>query len=77
MMFWNTTFNRKYTFQSDVKYRTAIAKLLIFYAFFIPLSTWGGNTLVDMQWNAYVILFITMGVNLTLAFFYNKYVIYR
>ncbi|MBU1020944.1 MAG: GtrA family protein [Firmicutes bacterium] len=31
LVLWNTTFNRKYTFQSTVKYRTAVSKLMLFY----------------------------------------------
>lgn len=77
LVLWNTVFNRKYTFQSTVKYKTAVFKLMIFYLFFTPLSTWGGDTLIKLHWNAYIVLVATMVINLILAFFYNKYYIYR
>ncbi|MBN2605342.1 MAG: GtrA family protein [Bacilli bacterium] len=77
LVLWNTTFNRKYTFQSTVKYKTAVSKLMLFYLFFTPFSTWGGNALIQQEWNAYGVLVLTMVINHVLAFFYNKYFIYH
>jgi len=77
LILWNTTFNRKYTFQSTVPYRVAIAKLAGFYVIFIPVFTVFGDALTNHGWNEYLVLAITMLANLVLAFFYNKHVIYH
>jgi len=55
LVLWNTTLNRKFTFNSSVKYRTAVSKLLLFYLFFTPLSTWGSDWLITLHWNAYLV----------------------
>jgi len=77
LILWNTTFNRKYTFQSTVPYRVAISKLVGFYVIFIPVFTVLGDALTNHGWNEYLVLAITMLANLVLAFFYNKHVIYH
>ena len=77
LVFWNTFWNRKFTFRSTVKFRIAIYKLVVFYLFFIPIFTWIGDGLIRHGWDEYLVLILTMICNLVLAFFYNKHVIYK
>ncbi|QMS85127.1 GtrA family protein [Candidatus Xianfuyuplasma coldseepsis] len=77
LVIWNTYWNRKYTFQSDLLFRTMVMKLMLFYVFFIPLSTIFGDVLTKNSWNEYLVLGMTMIINLSFAFLYNKYYIYK
>jgi hypothetical protein len=52
--------------------------VLLFYAFFTPATTILGDWLVeDKQWNEYLVTGINMGLNLTLEYLYQRYVVYR
>lgn len=75
---WNFTFNRRYTFRSDANITRAMLLVLAFYAVFIPITTVLGNWLAeDMLWNEYLVTGINMGLNLTLEYLYQRYVVYR
>ena len=75
---WNFTFNRRYTFKSDANITRAMLLVVTFYAVFIPVTTVLGNWLVeDMLWNEYLVTGINMGLNLTLEYLYQRYVVYR
>ena len=73
---WNFTFNRKFTFQSANNVPIAMAKVLAFYAVFTPLSTWGGDVLVAVGWNEYIVLGGTMILNFVLEFLYDRFVVF-
>ncbi len=73
---WNFTFNRKFTFRSANNVPIAMAKALAFYAVFTPLSTWGGDALVAIGWNEYVVLIGTMILNFVLEFLYDRFVVF-
>lgn len=73
---WNFTFNRKFTFRSANNVPVAMAKALAFYAVFTPLSTWGGDALVAIGWNEYVVLIGTMVLNFVLEFLYDRFVVF-
>ncbi|MBQ5748817.1 MAG: GtrA family protein [Oscillospiraceae bacterium] len=73
---WNFTFNRKFTFRSANNVPVAMAKALAFYAVFTPLSTWGGDALVVIGWNEYVVLIGTMLLNFVLEFLYDRFVVF-
>lgn len=73
---WNFTFNRKFTFRSANNVPVAMAKALAFYAVFTPLSTWGGDALVAIGWNEYVVLIGTMILNFVLEFLYDRFVVF-
>ena len=73
---WNFTFNRKFTFRSANNVPVAMAKALAFYAVFTPLSTWGGDALVAIGWNEYVVLIGTMLLNFVLEFLYDRFVVF-
>ena len=75
---WNFTFNRRYTFRSDANIKRAMLLVLAFYAVFTPITTVLGNWLAeDMLWNEYLVTGINMGLNLTLEYLYQRYVVYR
>ena len=68
--------NRKFTFRSANNVPVAMAKALAFYAVFTPLSTWGGDALVAIGWNEYVVLIGTMLLNFVLEFLYDRFVVF-
>ena len=75
---WNFTFSRRYTFRSDANITGAMLLVLAFYAVFTPITTVLGNWLAeDMLWNEYLVTGINMGLNLTLEYLYQRYVVYR
>ena len=74
---WNFTLNRKFTFKSTANVPIAMAKIAIYYAIFTPLSTWWGDALTNINWNAYLVLFLTMFTNLVTEFLVTKYIVYK
>ena len=74
---WNFTFNRKFTFQSASNVPKAMLLVLAYYLVFTPLSTWGGDALEGAGWNEYIVLGITMLVNLSTEFLYDRFVVFR
>lgn len=74
---WNFTLNREFTFQSANNVPLAMAKVFGFYCVFTPLSVWWGSALTGAGWNEYLVLFGTMGVNLTTEFLYDRFFVFR
>ena len=75
---WNFTLNRKFTFQSASNVPVAMVKVLLFYAVFTPLSTIGGNYLVEsLGWNGDLVLIISMLLNFVLEFLYQRYFVFK
>lgn len=75
---WNFTFNRRFTFKSDANIPQAMMLVLAFYAVFTPTTTLLGNWLAeDLMWNEYLVTAINMGLNLSLEYLYQRYVVYR
>jgi putative flippase GtrA len=74
---WNFTLNRKFTFKSAANVPIAMTKIAIYYAIFTPLSTWWGDALTNIAWNAYLVLFLTMLTNLISEFLVTKYIVYK
>ena len=74
---WNFTFNRKFTFKSANNVPIAMLKVAAFYAVFTPLSTIGGNALVNAGWNDFLVEALVMLTNFITEFFYSKYVTFR
>jgi len=61
---WNFTVNRNFNFKSVVNVRIGMAKVLVYYLFFTPLSTWWGHLLTDgAGWNHNVVLVGTILLN--------------
>ena len=83
---FNFTVNRKFTFKSAANVPVAMLKVAGFYCVFTPLSTWGGN-LLDVwlkanypaiaSWNEYIVLGLTMVLNLVTEYLFCRYFVYR
>lgn len=74
---WNFTLNRKFTFQSASNVPVAMVKVLLFYAVFTPLSTLGGNYLVEsLLWNEDLVFILTMLLNFVLEFLYQRFFVF-
>ena len=74
---WNFTINRKFTFKSANNVKIAMLLVLAFYAVFTPVSTILGNLAENAGVNEYLVLGITMVLNLVLEFLFTRYVVYR
>ena len=83
---WNFTFNRRYTFKSAANVPVAMLKVAGFYCVFTPLSTWGGEWLdtwlkasfpAIASWNEYIVLALTMVLNLVTEYLFCRFFVYR
>lgn len=74
---WNFTLNREFTFKSANNVPVAMLKVAAFYAVFTPLSTWGGQVLANHGWADFAVLALTMALNLTTEFIYDRFVVYN
>lgn len=77
---WNFTLNRKYTFRSAANVPVAMAKVAVYYLIFTPLSTWWTAALTEpsygIMWNEYVVLVITMLINFSTEFLYDRFFVF-
>lgn len=74
---WNFTFNRKFTFRTISNVGIAMLLIVAYYAVFTPLSTWWGDALTGVGWNEYLVLAITMVINLVTEYLFYTFVIYK
>lgn len=75
---WNFTFNRKFTFKSASNVPIAMLKVLGFYAVFTPLSTLWGDALTEKaHWNEYLVLALTMAINMITEYLFCTFVVFR
>ncbi len=74
---WNFTFNRKFTFKSTNNIPIAMALVFAYYCVFTPLSIWWGNVLTNVGWNEYLVLILTMIINMATEFLWTRFVVYR
>ena len=74
---YNFTLNREFTFKSAANVPVAMLKVAGYYLVFTPLSAWWGQALSDIGWSEYLVLFLTMVVNLITEFLFTRYVVYR
>lgn len=74
---WNLTVNRKVTFKSTANIPVALLKIIAFYAVFTPVTTVGGQWLVNGGWNEYVVQILSMLLNFVTEFLYQRFVIFR
>ena len=74
---WNFTFNREFTFKSASNVNVAMLKVAAFYAVFTPATVLGGQALVNVGVDAFIVEGLTMILNFVLEFLYCKYVVYR
>ncbi|SDA62679.1 Putative flippase GtrA (transmembrane translocase of bactoprenol-linked glucose) [Butyrivibrio sp. INlla18] len=74
---WNFTLNRKFTFQSANNVPIAMMKVALFYAVFTPVTTIGGNYLVEsLHWNEYLVTGINMIINLSTEYLYDRFIVF-
>ena len=74
---WNFTINRKLTFKSANNITIAMLLVALFYACFIPLSSWFTNVANNAEINEYIVEAIVMVSNFILEFLYCRFVVYR
>ena len=74
---WNLTVNRKVTFKSSKNIPVALPQILAFYAVFTPATVCGGQWLVDIGWNSYLVEALTMVLNFVLEFAYQRFIVFR
>lgn len=74
---WNFTFNRKFTFKSAANVPKAMFLVFLYYCVFTPVSTLGGSALEGIGWNEYIVLAISMALNMITEFLYTRFVVYR
>ena len=74
---YNFTINRKFTFQSAANVPIAMLKVFLYYLVFTPLSTIGGNFLVEsLGWNEYLVELLSMLLNFITEFLFTRFVVY-
>ena len=74
---YNFTINRKFTFHSATNVPIAMLKVALYYLVFTPLSTWGGNYLVETaHWNNYLVEALSMVLNFVTEFLFTRFVVY-
>ena len=75
---WNFTLNRKFTFQSANNVPIAMLQVLAYYMVFTPVSTKGGNYLVEtLHWNEYIVTGLNMILNFVTEYLYDRFVVFR
>lgn len=75
---WNFTINRRYTFQSAANIPLAMLKVFGFYCVFTPLSTIAGAYCTgSFGMNEYLVLFLTMVLNLVTEYLFCALFVYR
>ena len=75
---WNFTLNRKFTFHAANNVPIAMMKVALFYLVFTPLSTWWTALLTgdSVGWNEYLVLALTMAVNFTTEYLYQRFFVF-
>ena len=73
---YNFTVNRKFTFKSAANIPKAMMKVFGYYCIFTPLSTWWGEALTTIGWNAYIVLGGTMITNFVTEFLFTRFVVF-
>ena len=74
---WNFTFNRKYTFKSVANIPLAMLKVFGYYLVFTPVSIWWTVKLTNLHYNEYLVLLVTMIINLGTEYIFDRYVVYK
>ncbi|MCQ2751534.1 MAG: GtrA family protein [Coriobacteriales bacterium] len=75
---WNFTLNRSFTFKAANNVPIAMLKVAAFYCVFTPVTTIGGDYLAEtVGLNEYVVLGLTMALNITTEFLYDRFFVFR
>ena len=74
---WNFTLNRQFTFKAANDIPTAMMKVAAFYLVFTPVTTVGGNYLVEtVGWNEYLVTGISMILNFLTEYLYDRFFVF-
>lgn len=74
---WNFTLNRQFTFKAANNIPVAMAKVAAFYVIFTPITTIGGNYLVDtIGWNEYLVTAMNMVLNFATEYVYDRFFVF-
>lgn len=74
---WNFTLNRNYTFRSATNVPIAMAKVFGYYLVFTPITTIGGNYLVEtLHWNGTLVTIMNMVLNLITEYLFDRFVVF-
>ncbi|MBP5637689.1 MAG: GtrA family protein [Bacteroidales bacterium] len=74
---WNFVINRRFTFKSTVNIPVAMLKIFGYYLVFTPVSTWGGDYLVEtLGWNEYLVTALNLVFNLVTEYTFQRLVVY-
>ena len=74
---YNFTVNRKFTFHSAANVPLAMFKVFLYYCAFTPLTTIGGNFLVEsLHWNDFLVEALSMVLNFITEFLFTRFLVY-
>ncbi|WP_299121512.1 GtrA family protein [uncultured Eubacterium sp.] len=74
---WNFTLNRQFTFKAANNIPVAMAKVAAFYVIFTPITTIGGNYLVEtIGWNEYLVTAMNMVLNFATEYGYDRFFVF-
>ncbi len=74
---WNFTLNRNFTFRSATNVPIAMAKVFGYYLVFTPITTIGGNYLVEtLHWNGTLVTIMNMILNLITEYLFDRFVVF-
>lgn len=74
---WNFTLNREFTFKSANNVPIAMLKVACFYVVFTPSTMFGGQALVNLGWDGFLVEVLTMLLNFVLEYLYCTFFVYR
>lgn len=74
---WNFTINRKFTFKSANNIKTSMLLVALFYAAFLPASSWFHGFAAEKNMNALFVEALVLIANFVLEFLYTRFVVYR
>ena len=74
---WNFTFNRKFTFKAANNVPLAMGLVVLYYAAFTPLSTFGADAIVAAGVNELLVTAGMMVLNFVTEFFWDKFVVFN
>ncbi len=74
---WNFTFNRKFTFKSAANVPIAMIKVAVYYAVFVPVSTYLTYFMENsLGWNEYIADATNMILNFVTEFIYQRFFVF-
>ena len=75
---WNFTLNRKFTYRSTNNVPKAMLQTFFFYLVFTPVTTFGGNWIVEsLGVNRYIVEICTMALNFITEYLYQRFYVFR